>query len=123
VAARIVSVAVRFVPDLPAEARVDADVLELQPEGPPGPRAEVEIATLEQLWPRSPGVSGRGLRLRADQQLAPAEVALELGPEPPAPRSRSRDDSPDPGWTSCEHPGGAWRPRGMPARSGSTSTR
>src|SRR5947207_2483462 len=78
------SVGERVVAYTPAKARVDADVLELEPEGPPGNRAEVEIAPLEQLWVRGPDVSGRGRRLRADQQLAPAEVALELGPELPA---------------------------------------
>src|SRR5438132_9196286 len=80
------SVAVRLVPDPPAEARVHADVLQLEPEGPPWQRPVVDVATLEELCPKRAGVGGRGLRLRPDQQLASAEVALELGPEPPARR-------------------------------------
>src|SRR5213593_180203 len=83
------SVAVRLVPDPAAEARVHADVLELEPEGPAWQRPVVEVATLEELWPQRAAVGGRGRRLRADQQLAPAEVALELGPEPPASRRGS----------------------------------
>src|SRR5438876_319465 len=71
------SVAVRLVPDPAAEARVHADVLELEPEGPAWQRPVVEVATLEELWPQRAAVGGRGRRLRADQQLAPAEVALE----------------------------------------------
>src|SRR5713101_7054155 len=50
------SVAVRLVPDPAAEARVHADVLELEPEGPPWRRPVVEVATLEELWPQRSGV-------------------------------------------------------------------
>src|SRR5947199_9676926 len=66
------SVAVRLVTDPTAEARVHADALELEPEGPAWQRPVVEVATLEALWPQRADVDGRRDRLRADHQLAPA---------------------------------------------------
>src|SRR5438093_4224768 len=83
------SVAVGLVPPLLAETRVHADVLEIESEkGPLGQCAGVEeLAALKQgLCAQSPGVGGLGHLLRADQYLVPTEVALELGPEPPAGR-------------------------------------
>ncbi len=80
------SVAVDLVAEFPAEAWVRADILKFEPKGPRGQRAVIKepVAPLEQLPPEGSGAGRLWHPLRADRQLAPAEVALDLRPEPPA---------------------------------------
>src|SRR5205814_9454266 len=75
-------------PHLPAEARMGADVLQLEPEGPIGcyPVREEGAAPVESRWPERPEVRGLVLGLRADQHLTPAEGTFELRSAPPARR-------------------------------------
>src|SRR2546422_432023 len=77
----------RGMPELSAEPKVAGSrVPEAEPKGPRGQRAVIKepVAPLEQLPPEGSGAGGLGHPLRADRQLAPAEVALDLRPEPPA---------------------------------------
>src|SRR5205809_7146873 len=93
------SVAVGLAPDLPAEARMGPDVLQLEPEGPIGcyPVREERAAPVESRWPERPDVRGLVIGLRADQHLIPAERTFRLPSEPPARRRarRRRREQPD----------------------------
>src|SRR5213083_536084 len=107
------SVAVGLAPDLPAEARMGPDVLQLEPEGPIGcyPVREEGAAPVESRWPERPEVRGLVLGLRADQHLTPAEVTFELRSEPPTRRCARRRGREQP---ERHHDGYESRHRGEP---------
>src|SRR5437870_3860181 len=84
--ARRSSVAVGLVAEPPAQPRVRAHTLELQAERPAGDGGLVEepAASVYGQGGERADMAGFGRHLRADQQLAAAERALQLRPEPTA---------------------------------------
>jgi len=100
------SVTVRLVSDLSTEARVRAELLQLDLEREPerGLVVEESIVAVERLWPERADVRRLAGGLRADHHAARAEVTLELRPEPSARRGGVRRGSQHPQHNQSAHP-------------------